>query len=312
MKKRFIEYDLPLEVISEESGREKNIRHGHPSTLHIWWARRPLASSRATALAALLDDPGPEHPKEREKIRRLIERITPWEAVKNGNSEAIKEAQQLVAKQYGDKPPKVLDPFAGGGSIPLEALRLGCETYASDYNPVAVFIEKATLEWPQKFGVQIDLPEFFQVEDKDSDGLSLGKKGNGKVNLLVFLVERWANIVLEQAREEIGRFYPPDTGGDTEGWIPVGYLWARSIRCQNPACKAEIPLIKQYWLAKKDNKKIAYRPIIELATGTIDFEILEGDELKEAMDDGFDPGNGTVSRANARCLVCGQVTELSK
>lgn len=129
------------------------------------------------------------------------------------------------------------------------------------------------------------------------------------MNLLAFLIKRWSNIVLEQAREQIGRFYPPDTEGETEGWIPVGYLWARSIPCQNPACNAEIPLIKQYWLAKKDNKKIAYRSIFDQATGKINFEILEGNELKEAMNDGFDPGNGTVSRANARCTVCGQVTE---
>jgi adenine-specific DNA methylase len=147
MQKRFIEYDLPLAEISEQSAREKNIHHGHPSTLHIWWARRPLASSRATAFAALIDDPGPDHPQEREAIRKLIEEITPWEAVKDGNSPAIERAQEMIRQQY-DRSPRVLDPFAGGGSIPLEALRLGCETYASDYNPVAVFIEKATLEWP--------------------------------------------------------------------------------------------------------------------------------------------------------------------
>ena len=133
----------------------KNIRHGHPSTLHIWWARRPLASSRATAFAALIDDPGPDHPQEREAIRELIKEITPWEAVKNGNSEAIQKAQERIRQQYMaqcGRPPRVLDPFAGGGSIPLEALRLGCETYANDYNPVAVLILKATLEYPPKFG----------------------------------------------------------------------------------------------------------------------------------------------------------------
>ena len=127
------------------------------SHLHIWWARRPLASSQATAFAALIDDPGPDHPEERDYLLDLIKRITPWEAVKDGNSADIEEARQLILKQYG-RPPRVLDPFAGGGSIPLEALRLGCETYASDYNPVAVFIEKATLEWPQKFGVEVELP----------------------------------------------------------------------------------------------------------------------------------------------------------
>ena len=122
MKKRLIEYNLPLADISEASAREKNVRHGHPSTLHIWWARRPLASSRATAFAALIDDPGPDHPEEREGLLELVKRITPWEAVKDGNSEDIERARELILKQYG-RPPRVLDPFASGGSIPLEALR---------------------------------------------------------------------------------------------------------------------------------------------------------------------------------------------
>ncbi len=341
MQKRFIEYDLPLAEISEQSAREKNIRHGHPSTLHIWWARRPLASSRATAFAALIDDPGPDHPQEREEIRKLIEEITPREAVKHGNSPAIERAREMIRQQYG-RPPRVLDPFAGGGSIPLEALRLGCETYASDYNPVAVFIEKATLEWPQKFGIEVELPKEIahgltrintdnqgeiRVNQRESvSHSSVSQKnlwGEGetvKVNLLAYLVEKWANVILEEARAEIGRFYPPsvpparrgeERGG--EGWIPVGYLWARTIPCQNPDCGAEIPLIKQFWLAKKPNKKIAYRPLPPSVPpqaggskgGRVDFEILEGKELEEA---GFDPGEGTVSRANARCLVCGQVT----
>jgi len=311
MGQRFIEYDLPLAEISEESAREKNIRHGHPSTLHIWWARRPLAASRATTLAALLDDPGPHEPEKRREVRDLIKEIVPWEAVKNGNSEAIERAQEMVQEQYDD-PPKVLDPFAGGGSIPLEALRLGAETYASDYNPVAVFIEKATLVWPQKFGVEVELSE----EEADEEGLGMGGK---KVNLLAYLVEKWANKILEEAREEIGQFYPTETGEglvgkrdvdpDQEGWTPVGYLWARTIPCQNPTCGATIPLVRQFWLSKKDDKQISYRPVVNEANETVHFELLDGMELEAAIDDGFDPKDGTVSRANASCPVCGQVTE---
>jgi adenine-specific DNA methylase len=310
MQQRFIEHDLPLAEISEASAREKNIRHGHPSTLHIWWARRPLAASRATTLAALLDDPGPHEPEKRRELKDLIKEIVPWEAVKNGNNAAIKRAQELVEDQY-EEPPKVLDPFAGGGSIPLEALRLGAETFASDYNPVAVFIEKATLEWPQKFGVDVELPE-----EADEDGLGMGGK---KVNLLAYFVEKWANKILEEVREEIGQFYPTETGeglvgkrdvdSEQEGWTPVGYLWARTIPCQNPTCGATIPLIRQYWLSKKDDKKIAYRPVVDTKKETVDFELLAGDGLQAAVDDGFDPKEGTVSRANASCPVCGQVTE---
>lgn len=304
MKKRLIEYDLPLADISEESAREKNIRHGHPSTLHIWWARRPLASSRATAFAALIDDPGEDHPQEREELIELIRRITPWEAVKNGNSEDIERARELILKQYG-RPPRVLDPFAGGGSIPLEALRLGCETYASDYNPVAVFIEKATLEWPQKFGIEVGLPREM-VEGIVANARQLNLEVDSdtvRVNLLAYLVEKWANIILEEARAEIGQFYPEDE----DGWIPVGYLWARTIPCQNPSCGAEVPLIKQFWLAKKDNKKIAYRPVVDKTNKCVDFEVLEDEAaIKFAA---FDPDEGSVTRGDARCLVCGQVTK---
>ncbi len=352
MTRRLIEYHIPLAEISEASAREKSIRHGHPSTLHIWWARRPLASSRATAFAALIDDPGEEQPQERARLQELIKQITPWEAVKDGNSEAIEEARRLIHEQYG-RAPRVLDPFAGGGSIPLEALRLGCETYATDYNPVAVFIEKATLEWPQKFGIEVDIAHGLTPIDTDENkkGIcedqcssvsqeTLWDEGQPtrKVNLLAYLVEKWANVILEEARAEIGRFYPTE-GADglvgkreiteQEGWIPVGYLWARTIPCQNPACGAEIPLVKQFWLAKKRDKRIAYRPMIahgsaqmktdkeiekirehpgaSVSGNWVEFELLEDAEAIAAA--GFDPGEGTVSRANARCLVCGQVTE---
>jgi adenine-specific DNA methylase len=218
MQKRLIEHDLPLADISEASAREKNIRHGHPSTLHIWWARRPLAASRATAFAALIDDPGPEHPERREELLELIKKITPWEAVKDGNSKDVERARELVLEQYG-RPPRVLDPFAGGGSIPLEALRLGCETYASDYNPVAVFIEKATLEWPQKFGIEVQLPREMVEADGDQDRqLALEEdSGTVKVNLLAYVVEKWANVILEEARAEVGQFYPNESADGLVG-----------------------------------------------------------------------------------------------
>ena len=372
INRKLIEYNLPLAEISEASAREKSIRHGHPSTLHIWWARRPLASSRATAFAALIDDPGEDNPAQREYLENLIKRITPWEAVKgrgdptwSPEGDPIEEARALIQQQYG-RPPRVLDPFAGGGSIPLEALRLGCETYASDYNPVAVFIEKATLEWPQKFGIEVELPEEIanqqisksanqriaepvpvsgddvtrntqhasRITGDASQGALWTSEKTIKVNLLAYLVEKWANVILEEARAEIGHFYPTESADglvgkreitEQEGWIPVGYLWARTIPCQNPTCGAEIPLIKQFWLAKKSGKRIAYRPVIahgltQINTDqdkkekirvnpckSVSFELLPDDDAIKAA--GFDPDQGTVSRADARCPVCGQVTK---
>jgi len=124
----------------------------HPSTLHIWWARKPLAATRATNFAALIDLP--EGSEERKKIKNLIKKISPWKAVNKSHDQNIKEAQRIIKDQWNE-PPKVLDPFAGAGSILLEAQRFGCKTYSNDYNPVAFILQKATLEWPQKFGINV-------------------------------------------------------------------------------------------------------------------------------------------------------------
>lgn len=284
-QKRLIEVDFPLKAVSEESVREKNIRHGHISTLHIWWARRPLAASRATALAALL----PDDPKHREELLSLIRDIAPWEVVARNtrDNKLIQKARELIREAFDGQPPKVLDCFAGGGAIPLEALRLGCETYALDYNPVAVLILKAVLEYPQKFG------ESVSQTDGGSRG-SLNLKTELTVNPLLEAVKRWGNWVLEEARKELERFYPKDPDGS----IPVGYIWARTLPCQNPACGVEIPLMRQTWLAKKDNKKVALRMIPNRAQKRVDFEIVEGKKID------FDPEEGTVSRAHVRCPVC--------
>src|SRR3989344_5480496 len=149
--KRFIEESFPVKEVSIESAKEKNIRHGHISNLHIWWARRPLASSRATAYAALI--PVPKNKEEWTKKRQFIIDLCKWE--NSLNKSLIDKARKEILEANGGKPPKVLDPFSGGGAIPLEALRLGCETYANDYNPVAVLIEKCTLEYPQKYGKKL-------------------------------------------------------------------------------------------------------------------------------------------------------------
>jgi len=273
MDNKFIEIDFPIRSVSDESAREKNIRHGHISTLHIWWARRPLASSRASIYASLT--PEPEDEEERMKKSQFIGELSKWE--NSLNKDLIERAREDILKANNGKPPKVLDPFAGGGAIPLEALRLGCETYASDLNPVAVLIEKCTLEYPQKYG------------HREEDSYFGGKT----TNPLLQDVKKWGYWVLEEAKREIGKFYPPEEDGS----IPVGYIWARTIRCQNPECGAEIPLVRQTWLAKKDKKKIAYKIIPK--GNKIDFEIKEGEEIN------FDPKEGTTSKAKVICPCCG-------
>jgi adenine-specific DNA methylase len=271
--KRFIEVDFPIKDVSEESAREKNIRHGHISTLHIWWARRPLASSRASIYAALTPEPKDE--EDRLKRSQFIAELSKWE--NSLNKTIIDRARRDILESNGGMIPKVIDPFSGGGSIPLEALRLGCETYANDLNPVAVLIEKCTLEYPQKYGRKV-------VE---------GTFGEKEVNPLLADVKKWGNFVFEEAKKEIGRFYH----ADEDGSIPVGYIWARTIRCSNPACGAEIPLVRQTWLAKKKNKKVAYKLIPN--GNKIEFEIREGDDID------FDPEKGTTARAKVICPCCG-------
>lgn len=287
MKKRLIEWDLPLKDISEESAREKSIRQGHPSTLHIWWARRPLASSRATNFAALIDLP--EESIKRKEFIEVIKKILPWESIKDGNDKSIIRAKEIIENQWKECNPKILDPFSGGGSIPLEALRLGCSTYANDYNPIAVFIEKAILEWPQKFNVKIPSP----IKNKGVDGKIR------EINVLTFMVNKWAKIIESRVKNEIEKYYK----NESDGSIPVGYVWVKTIPCQNPNCNGEIPLIRQYWLSKNEDKNVMYRPIVDTKNKSILFEIIEEEKV------GFNPDDGTVSRANAKCLICNQVTK---
>ena len=283
--KRFIEETFPVKEVSEESAREKNIRRGHISTLHIWWSRKPLASSRATAYAALT--PAPENTDEWSRKRDFIRDLSKWE--NSLNPHLIERAKQDILEANGGVPPKVLDPFGGGGAIPLEALRLGCETYSNDLNPVAVLIQKCTLEYPQKYGRPTE----------SATGGTLFEKTTK--NLLLEDVKKWGAWTLAEAKAELGRFYPEEGSGS----IPVSYLWARTIPCQNPSCGGEIPLRSQFWLAKKAKKKVALYPYVE--NGEVNFKIV-GDGY-EPMPDGFDPTKGTVSRAVVVCPLCGGTVE---
>jgi len=281
IQKRFIDVNFPIKEVSKESVREKNIRHGHISTLHIWWARRPLAASRATSYAALI--PAPKSNSELEEKKKFIIELSKWE--NSLNPQIIERARKDILEANGGKTLKVLDPFAGGGSIPLECLRLGLETYAGEYNPVAVLILKCTLEYPQKYGKSKEVKEgWFET----------------KKNPLLEDVKKWGEWVLTEAKKEIGKFYPQDKDGS----IPVGYIWARTIPCQNPKCNAEIPLMRQFWLAKKAKRKIALKPYVE--NGRVEFEIVgQGN----AFPKDFDPSKGTVRKAVAHCLVCGSTID---
>jgi putative DNA methylase len=263
MSERFlIETVLPIRELSAEARREKAIRHGHISTLHVWWARRPLVTARAAVLGALLT-------ADSEVDARFIANLCRWEVHDGdpGGHYLLEQARCRIRQRFGEQPPKVLDSFAGGGSIPLEALRLGAEAYAVEYNPVAYLILKATVEYPQRYG-----------------------------HRLIGEVKRWGEWVLERAKEALAPFYP-----QVEGETPIAYLWSRTIRCPNPACGAEIPLFRQFWLARKAKKAVALMPCPDPATKQVDFTIVgQGAPIPPH----FDPAKGTVARGNAVCLVC--------
>jgi putative DNA methylase len=302
--KKLIEVSLPLDAINKESAREKSIRHGHPSTLHLWWARRPLATCRAVLFSSLIDDPSehrelfptePEQDAERTRLFKLIEEMVKWE---NANDEKFMELVRAeVRKATGDNPPPVLDPFAGGGSIPLEAQRLGLEANASDLNPVAVLINKALIEIPPKFaGLPPVNPEakktLMQQDWCGAQGLADDIRYYGK----------WMR---DEAEKRIGHLYPkvklPKEYGKGEA-TAIAWIWARTMKCPNPACGAEMPLITSFWLSKKKGKETWIEPIINHSTQppTITFTIKNGSGKP------IDPpkvGRG----AQFKCLCCENV-----
>lgn len=316
--KRLAEVDFPIAAVSAHSAREKSIRHGHPSTLHLWWARRPLAACRSMLMALLLPDPcdphcppvfktvarkilldfpgrptrweqdtDPKHGKQAdEKLRHILlhEFIADFANWDNAANPAyLKTARALVKAAHGPadpngpyEPPLVVDPFAGGGSIPLEALRIGCDAFASDLNPVACLINKVLLE---------DIPRH---------GPKLAEE-----------LRRVGAEIKKQAEKELAEFYPPDP----DGARPIAYLWARTVRCEQPNCGCEIPLRRSLWLCRKGGRRWALRPHVVHGNDTlprVEFEL-----FAPKFDEDVEPGyavNGKARCPNPACsaMLTGQ------
>ena len=303
--KRLIEVDLPIKKISEHARREKSIRHGHISTLHIWWARRPLAACRAVICAALWPDPAdplcPKRFKEdaalviarfcnplgrtdldyseptvlRKALLDFIADFANWDnSTDQRYLETARALTQSAHESLGGPPgsrPLVVDPFAGGGSIPLEALRVGADAFASDLNPVAVLLNKVVLEYIPKYGQQ-----------------------------LADEVRKWGEWIKVEAEKELSQFYPKDPDEAT----PIAYLWARTITCEGPGCGAEVPLMRSLWLAKKANRSVALKFIPDRERKRVDFEIIQNAKAQ-------DVGEGTVRRGSATCPVCGYTSPVA-
>ena len=255
-RKKLIEVALPLQAINAASAREKAVRNGHPSGLHLWWNRRPLAVSRAMIFASVVDDPnGPDAPREfveacqrlprgqnaaendtpRQRLLDFVERLVQWESTTD--EDVLRTARRLIDLAADGHPPLVRDPFAGAGSIPLEAGRLGLDAHASDLNPVAVLICKALIEIPPRFGDRLP------VNPRDRGHTT--KVGAG----LAADVRYYGRWVRDQAWERIGYLYPEYV--PPEWGLPqrvAAWLWARTVECPNAACGAQMPLVASFWL----------------------------------------------------------------
>lgn len=293
--KKLIEVALPLEKINAESAREKSIRHGHPSTLHLWWARRPLAAARAVIWSSLVDDPS-SHPekfpteeeqnRERQRLFRILEELVVWE---NSNDERVlAEAKEEILKSTEGNPPELLDPFAGGGAIPLEAQRLGLKAHAHDLNPVAVMIEKAMIEIPPRFAGKAPV-------NPDARASHMAQTWSD-VQGLAEDVRYYGDWMKQEAFKRIGHLYPkvkvPREQGGGEATV-IAWIWARTVKCPNPACGCEMPLARSFVVSKKKGKEAYIEPIID------------GSRISYSVKLGKSARQGTVARTGASCIFCG-------
>ena len=295
-KRKLIEVALPLEDINREAAREKSIRHGHPSTLHLWWARRPLAAARAVLFGQLVDDPS-AHPDrfptaeaqqaERERLFAIIRELVKWE--NSTNEEVLGAARKEILDSCDGHPPPILDPFAGGGSIPLEAQRLGLEAHASDLNPVAVLINKALIEIPSRW-----------VGNRPVHPQAKSQLRWTGVEGLAEDVRCYGNWIRDEAERQIGHLYPNVKLGDGTMAKVVAWIWARTVTCPNPACGGTMPLVRTFWLVRKKGQERYVDPVPD--GKRVRFEI-HGPVGS--------PRGGTVSRTGAECLLCGAAVPLS-
>ena len=304
VKKKLIETSLPLEAINAASAREKSIRHGHPSTLHLYWSRKPLATARAVLFAQLVDDPASrpdEFPtvesqdKERARLHALMEKLIIWE---NSNDEKLLEqAREEIRKSNDGKLPAVVDPFAGGGSIPLEAQRLGLESHASDLNPLAVLINKALIEIPPKFAGWS--PVFPGVAEEQSSWL--------RAEGLAADVQHYGQWLRDEAEKRIGHLYPKVTApGGTEHTV-IAWKWARTVISPNPANPIETPLVNSWWLSKKKGKEAWVKATV--VDGQVQYEVQHNADGPKKGEDGTRVGRGGISLADGTPISADYIKE---
>jgi putative DNA methylase len=291
IKRKLIEVAMPLEAINRESAREKAIRHGHPATLHLWWARRPLSACRTVLFSQLVDDPS-SHPNrfptlrdqeiERNRLLAMVERLSRWESM--GDHTFLNEVHNEIKNSFIGEIPTVFDPFAGGGSIPLEAQRLGLRAHASDLNPVAVLLNKSLIEIPPKWN------SFNPV----APGRKEEKLSWPSITGLACDVKYYGDVVLQGVMKKIGISYPVVLNPEGIEVEVVAWIWARTVTCPNPACGVEMPLARSFWLRKDDKHSVWIKPILK--DRKFKYEIFSNGEGPEI--------EGTVNRNGGICLAC--------
>ena len=292
-KPKLIEVSLPLVEISDAGAREQSRKRGKPTQIHKWWAGRPLVTARAVLWASMVDDPS-GHPDrfptvktqnaERLRLFGILERLLPWEA--STDQKILEEAHAEIAKCFDGEIPPVVDPFGGGGAIPLEAQRLGLTAFSGDLNPVAVLIQKAMIEIP---------PRFAGCKPVHSDlhaGLATWAGAQG----LAADVEAYGQWMSAQAEQSIGHLYPDATGTNGEKLTPIAWIWARTVESPDPTWAGQVPLVKSWVLSKKSGRPLVWiEPVIDRSMQTITYEIRHGGT----------PTEGTISRGNGVCIATG-------
>ncbi len=304
-KKKLIEVAIPLEAINAASAREKSIRHGHPSTLHLWWARRPLAACRAVLFAQLVDDPSslpdefptPEAQEaERKRLFAIIEDLVKWE--NSTNEEVLERARAEIRRSCGGDLPPVYDPFSGGGSIPLEAQRLGLPAYGSDLNPVAVMIGKAMIEIPPKF------KDMAPIHPGD---LEAGHGGYRNAQGLAEDVKYYGEWMRKKASERIGHLYPqvdlPKEFGGGKATV-IAWIWARTVPSPDPAFSdVRVPLVSNFMLSSKKGREAWVEPVVDKVGKQISYRVRSGGTSQEF--DTAKSGTSAGKRQAFKCLISG-------
>ncbi|UPG68193.1 DUF1156 domain-containing protein [Gordonia hongkongensis] len=308
-KRKLIEVALPLESINSESAHEKSVpRKGHPATLHLWWARRPLAAARALLFAQLVDDPSSrldlfptegEQRAERERLHEIIVQLSKWEST--NDSRLLAQAHDEIVRSTGGSIPDIIDPFAGGGTIPLEAQRLGLQARASDLNPVAGLINKSLIDLPVQFRGR--KPAFPGLADSEIRAWS-GTQG------LAADVRAYGAWMREEAYRRVGSHFPKAELEDGSSAVVIAWIWARTVVCPNPGCGIDMPLVRTWWLGKKKGREAYIRPsVIDDSTHSSGFRVKYA-IVHDRSDAPTASNDGTVGRTGATCISCSAGVDL--